>query len=80
MGYAAMTTYNVSNLGVKGVAKQAAKNTGKVILEAHRGKKGKAPGVPVPASAPLYPEVQQQMEEDDSNDDPRGATAVARKQ
>ncbi|CAG0917087.1 unnamed protein product [Notodromas monacha] len=73
MGYAAMTTYNVGNLGVKGVAKQAAKNTGKVIIENHQQRREERRGVGGSATrithAPLYPAIEDETSHESSSRD-----------
>ena len=40
-GNIAMAAYNVDNLGVKAIAKRAAKDTGKAVIEDYAGKEKK---------------------------------------
>uniref|UniRef100_A0A2P2I2L0 Spartin-like n=1 Tax=Hirondellea gigas TaxID=1518452 RepID=A0A2P2I2L0_9CRUS len=44
VGQSAMAGYNIASLGVKGVAKKAAKDTGKALVHHHREKKEKTSG------------------------------------
>ena len=49
-----MTAYNANHLGVKAIAKKAAKDTGKAVLEDIADKRKKAPQKPPPPGANGY--------------------------
>jgi hypothetical protein len=53
-GNLGMTAYNANHLGVKAIAKKAAKDTGKAVLEDIAEKK-KAPQKPPPPGSGAYP-------------------------
>lgn len=59
MGQTAWAGHNIASLGVKGVAKRVAKDTGKALVLQHEEKKASAGGV----------EVAEEAMEDDENDE-----------